>query len=44
VSDEYLRTDATNIRKKLGCDPEHPRLVSEPGVGYRLLDLSTAPT
>lgn len=35
---QYLRTYATNIRKKLKCDSEHPRLVVEPGVGYRLLD------
>jgi len=41
---QYLRTYATNIRKKLKCDPAHPRLVAEPGVGYRLLDLSTAAT
>jgi two-component system KDP operon response regulator KdpE len=39
---QYLRTYATNIRKKLKCDPAHPRLVAEPGVGYRLLDLSAA--
>jgi DNA-binding response OmpR family regulator len=36
---QYLRTYATNIRKKLKCDPDNPRLVVEPGVGYRLLDL-----
>jgi two-component system KDP operon response regulator KdpE len=40
---QYLRTYATNIRKKLECDPEHPRLVAEPGVGYRLLDLTQQP-
>ena len=39
---QYLRTYATNIRKKLVCDPAHPRLVSEPGVGYRLLDRAGA--
>ncbi len=39
---QYLRTYATTIRKKLGCDAEHPRLVSEPGVGYRLLDRTDA--
>ena len=33
----YLRTYANYIRKKLGSDPSTPRLVSEPGVGYRLL-------
>jgi two-component system KDP operon response regulator KdpE len=40
---QYLRTYATNIRKKLKCDPDHPRLVVEPGVGYRLLDLTSTP-
>jgi two-component system KDP operon response regulator KdpE len=34
---QYLRTYATTIRRKLGCTPERQRLVSEPGVGYRLL-------
>jgi two-component system KDP operon response regulator KdpE len=33
----YLRTYANYIRKKLGNGPSTPRLVSEPGVGYRLL-------
>jgi DNA-binding response OmpR family regulator len=29
---------ASQIRKKLGDDPTAPRLVTEPGVGYRLVD------
>ena len=37
---QYLRTYATNIRKKLRCDPAHSRLVAEPGVGYRLVDIT----
>jgi two-component system, OmpR family, KDP operon response regulator KdpE len=34
---EYLRTYANQLRKKLQEDPASPRLVTEPGVGYRLL-------
>jgi two-component system, OmpR family, KDP operon response regulator KdpE len=34
----YLRVYASAIRKKLGDDPERPRVLSEPGVGYRLID------
>ncbi|MGQ0617853.1 MAG: response regulator transcription factor [Acidimicrobiia bacterium] len=34
----YLRVYASQIRKKLGDDPARPRLVTEPGVGYRLVD------
>jgi two-component system KDP operon response regulator KdpE len=34
----YLRVYASQIRKKLSDDPERPRLVTEPGVGYRLID------
>jgi two-component system KDP operon response regulator KdpE len=34
---EYLRTYANQIRQKLGEDPEDPRLITEPGVGYRLV-------
>ena len=34
----YLRVYASQIRKKLGDDPAAPRLVTEPGVGYRLVD------
>ena len=35
---QYLRTYATNIRRKLGDPPGGKRLVSKPGVGYMLLD------
>lgn len=35
---QYLRVYASQLRKKLLDDPERPRLVTEPGVGYRLLD------
>ncbi len=34
---EYLRTYANQLRKKLQEDPGAPRLVTEPGVGYRLI-------
>ena len=34
---EYLRTYANQLRKKLQEDPGRPRLVTEPGVGYRLI-------
>jgi two-component system KDP operon response regulator KdpE len=39
---QYLRTYATNIRKKLGDGPDHQRLVAKPGVGYTLLDPAAA--
>jgi two-component system KDP operon response regulator KdpE len=35
---QYLRVYASQLRKKLQDDPERPRLLTEPGVGYRLLD------
>jgi two-component system KDP operon response regulator KdpE len=35
---QYLRVYASQLRKKLDDDPARPRLVTEPGVGYRLLD------
>jgi len=35
---QYLRVYASQIRKKLGDDAASPRLVTEPGVGYRLVD------
>jgi two-component system KDP operon response regulator KdpE len=35
---QYLRVYASQLRKKLGDDPQAPRLVTEPGVGYRLVD------
>lgn len=34
---EYLRTYANQLRRKLHDDPASPRLVTEPGVGYRLI-------
>jgi two-component system KDP operon response regulator KdpE len=39
---QYLRVYANHLRKKLGDDPEHPYLVTEPGVGYRLVDPGAA--
>jgi two-component system, OmpR family, KDP operon response regulator KdpE len=38
---QYLRVYASQVRKKLADDPTRPRLVTEPGVGYRLVDPST---
>jgi len=35
---QYLRVYASQLRKKLEDDPTRPRLVTEPGVGYRLVD------
>ena len=35
---QYLRVYARALRKKLGDDARHERLVTEPGVGYRLVD------
>ena len=35
---QYLRVYASQLRKKLDDDPVRPRLVTEPGVGYRLVD------
>jgi two-component system KDP operon response regulator KdpE len=35
---EYLRVYMLQLRKKLEVDPHHPRfLITEPGVGYRLI-------
>ncbi len=34
----YLRVYASQIRKKLGDAPDRSRLITEPGVGYRLND------
>src|SRR6185436_1820394 len=34
----YLRVYASQIRKKLGDAPDRSRLMTEPGVGYRLND------
>ena len=38
---QYLRVYASQLRKKLQDDPAHPYLVTEPGVGYRLVDPSS---
>ncbi|HUR18630.1 MAG TPA: response regulator transcription factor [Acidimicrobiales bacterium] len=35
---QYLRVYASQLRKKLDDDPRSPRLITEPGVGYRLVD------
>lgn len=35
---QYLRVYATHLRRKIDDDPSRPRLVTEPGVGYRLVD------
>jgi len=39
---EYLRVYARALRQKLGEDPARPRLITEPGVGYRLVDRDAA--
>jgi two-component system KDP operon response regulator KdpE len=39
---QYLRVYASQLRKKLHDDPADPRLVTEPGVGYRLVDRASA--
>jgi two-component system KDP operon response regulator KdpE len=35
---QYLRVYAGRLRKKLGEDPVAPRLLTAPGIGYRLVD------
>jgi two-component system KDP operon response regulator KdpE len=40
---EYLRTYANQIRNKLAEEPGDPRLITEPGVGYRLLARNDLP-
>ncbi len=35
---QYLRVYASHLRRKLNDDPARPHLVTEPGVGYRLVD------
>ena len=35
---QYLRVYASHLRRKLDDDPTRPHLVTEPGVGYRLVD------
>ncbi len=37
---QYLRVYASQLRKKLDDDPVRPRLITEPGVGYRLVNRS----
>ena len=38
AEDQYLRVYIAHLRKKLEADPAGPRyIVTEPGVGYRLL-------
>jgi len=39
---QYLRVYASQLRKKLHDDPAKPQLVTEPGVGYRLIDIADA--
>jgi two-component system KDP operon response regulator KdpE len=40
---QHLRVYAGMLRKKLGDDPQRPRLVTAPGVGYRLVDPDETP-
>jgi two-component system KDP operon response regulator KdpE len=40
---QYLRVYASQLRKKLDDDPARPRLITEPGVGYRLVDPAAEP-
>jgi len=40
---QYLRVYASQIRKKLDDAPARPRLITEPGVGYRLVDPAEQP-
>jgi two-component system KDP operon response regulator KdpE len=40
---QYLRVYASQLRKKLDDDPTRPRLITEPGVGYRLVDPAAEP-
>ena len=39
----YLRVYASQLRKKLHDDASSPRLITEPGVGYRLVDRNDGP-
>jgi len=41
---QYLRVYASQLRKKLGEDTTDPRLLTEPGVGYRLVDPDSDPS
>lgn len=36
---QYLRVYVGQIRQKLGATEEHPVIVTEPGIGYRLADM-----
>ena len=38
---QYLRVYASQLRKKLRDDASNPHLITEPGVGYRLVDPSS---
>ncbi|MHB8464069.1 MAG: response regulator [Acidimicrobiales bacterium] len=40
---QHLRVYAGLLRKKLADDPARPRLITEPGVGYRLVDPESDP-
>jgi two-component system KDP operon response regulator KdpE len=40
---QYLRVYASQLRKKLHDDPSRPRLITEPGVGYRFVDPGESP-
>jgi two-component system KDP operon response regulator KdpE len=40
---QYLRVYASQLRKKLHDDADAPRLVTEPGVGYRLIERPASP-
>jgi DNA-binding response OmpR family regulator len=35
---DSLRVHVTKVRRKLGEGPGRPRIVTEPGVGYRLVE------
>jgi two-component system, OmpR family, KDP operon response regulator KdpE len=39
---QYLRVYARHLRRKLGDDPARGYIVTEPGVGYRMVDPTTA--
>jgi two-component system KDP operon response regulator KdpE len=41
---QHLRVYAGMLRKKLGGDQSKPRIITEPGVGYRLIDPDAAAT
>ena len=43
-SAESLRVHMTHLRRKLGEGPSRPALISEPGVGYRLILAETQPS